>query len=84
MNKSDIISNDTTVSDTPSLLWSCYCQLDCQHLFLFEYCPDQNVEWILDCDICPLGVMKAWEEGTGYQIVVELVKRPLVPHAAIN
>ena len=66
------------------MLWSCYPQLHCQHLRLFEYCKDQDYEKILDGDQCPLEVMKAWDEGTGYKFVVKLVKRPVVQHTAIN
>ena len=84
MYKSILISSETTVSDTLSMLWSCYPQLNSQYLCLFEYCPDQDYERILNGDQCPLEVMRTWEEGMEYKFVLKLVKSPVVPLTAID
>jgi len=70
--KSIIISRETTVSDTFSILWSCYPQLDCHNLCLFEYSPAQDLERSLKDDQCPLELMEAWGEEQEYRLVVKL------------
>ena len=70
--KSIIISRETTVSDTLSILWSCYPQLDCQNLCLAEYSPTEDFERILDGGQCPLQLMEAWGEEYEYRLVIKL------------
>ena len=73
--KSILISSETTVSETLRLLWSCYPQLDCQHLCLFEYCPDQDFETIINGDQCLLGLVETWEEGIEHKFVIKVIER---------
>ena len=56
--KSIIISRDTTVTDTVSMLWSCYPSLKGQDLSLVECFPDYS-ERLLEGWQCALEVMDA-------------------------
>ena len=62
--KSIIISKETTVSDTLCMLWSCYPQLDCENLGLFEYSPSLGCERPLSGDQRLCEAMIAWREDS--------------------
>jgi hypothetical protein len=72
--KSLIISRDTTVRDTLTILRSYYHSLQCMHLTLGEECAITGRERILQQDQHPLQVMEAWHQDTQYRLVLRFNK----------
>ena len=65
-----IISQETTVADTLSILLCCYHGLDNSRLCLYESDPDSGQERLLDLDLCPLQIKEEWRESEHKRFVV--------------
>ena len=70
--KSIIISQETTVADTLSILLCCYHGLDNNRLSLYEADPVSGQERLLDLDLCPLQVKEEWRDPEDKRFVVRL------------
>ena len=60
--KSIIISRETTVADTLSILLCCYHGLDNTQLCLYESDTNSGRERLLDPDLCPLKIQEDWRD----------------------
>jgi len=65
-----IISRETTVADTLSILLCCYHGLDNSRLCLYEREQTTGQERLLDLDLCPLQVQEEWREADNTRFVV--------------
>ena len=78
--KSIIISRETTVADTLSILLCCYHGLENSRLSLYESDPLTGQERLLDLHLCPLQVKEEWRDPEHRRFVVRLHKpQPKTP-----
>ena len=77
-----IISRETTVKDTLTILSSYYHHLQCCHLYLSEYCDEY--ERVVPGDQYPLQVMQGWGEGRHCRFVLKYCSTDTVPEQSIR
>ena len=74
--KAIIISKDTMVRDTITMLETCYTKLGCKNLLLTEYSPGKGSERVLDEREYILDVKNSWGNESDKIFVIKIGNKP--------